>query len=105
MTANAVDKHRGLALVLYPYAMVATYLELDVVIEDSGIEAGQSGPVGFSQYLDQGSTLSSLACAVRGSPTGYGANFWAAVGCWAVFLPPRGASQGCLFGRHRIAPG
>ena len=47
MTANAVDKHRvgGLALVLYPYAVVATYLELDVVIEDSGIEVGQSGPV------------------------------------------------------------
>ena len=68
MTANAVDKHRvgGLALVLYPYAVVATYLELDVVIEDSGIEAGQSGPVGISQYLDQGSSLPSLACAGEG---------------------------------------
>ena len=47
MTANANNKQMlgCLILVLYPYVMEATYPEIDDVIEDYGIEVGQSGPV------------------------------------------------------------
>ena len=94
MTVNAVDKHGGLALVLYLDAVVATYLELDVVTEDSGIEVGQSGPVGLSQYLDQGLNPSSLACAGEGQSNRLWCQF---LGCrWLL---------GCLSAPTRRIPG
>ena len=48
MTTNPIDKNMlgCLALVLYPYTVVAHYLEFDDVKEHSEIEVRQSGPVG-----------------------------------------------------------